>query len=160
MRKLAEDGVVADPGRGKWDAVATARDLLAYRSNEIDRLKAELASARAQVQRADGEAANKAAEDARLARAKADKAEMEAQAMRGEMIPADQIAETVHGAVTVMKTRLLALPAKAAPLAHAAPTIAAAESVIREQVEEALLELSQTEVVGAAGGRPGTARAA
>lgn len=157
LRKLVEDAVVSDPGRGKWDTVATARQLLDYRSGEIDRLKAENASLRAQQQRADGDTANKGLEDARLARAKADKAEMEAGTMRGDLIPADQVADVVHGAVMVMKTRLLAMPAKIAPLVHAASTIAVAESLIREQVEDALLELSRTKVVG--DDRTGAARA-
>ena len=123
-------------------------------------MKAEVASLRGQQLRTESDGANKAQEDARLARAKADKAEMEARAMRGDLVPVEQIGEAMHSAVTVMKTRMLALPAKAAPLAHAAPTIAAAESVIREQVEEALVELSQTEVVGTKSDGSGAAASA
>ena len=89
-------------------------------------------------------------EDARLQRAKADIAEMEAAEKRGELIPRNQIADVMHSAVVIMKTRLNAIPSKVAPLAHAAPSVAVAERYIREQVDEALDGLGKVEVIGAA----------
>ena len=44
LRKLVEDGVLRDPGRGKWDALETAKQLLEYRGKEIERLKARVAA--------------------------------------------------------------------------------------------------------------------
>lgn len=91
----------------------------------------------------------KATEEARRMKAQADKAELEVAQMRGELVPADQIAEALNAAVMVMKTRLGAVPAKAAS-AVGARDVAVAEKVIREHVNEALTELSQVEVAGAA----------
>jgi len=150
LQKLAEVGAIKRRGRGEWDALECAQELLAYREREIERLKAENASLTAQVQRSDGDNAIKAVEDARRARAQADKAEMEVAEMKAMLVPSDQIADAVHSAVMIMKTRLNAIPARAAPLAHAAPTVAAAESILREHVDEALAELGRAEVVAAA----------
>ena len=149
LRKLVEDGVLRDPGRGKWDALETAKQLLEYRGKEIERLKAQVASLESQAQRAEVGGA-KVMEDARLQRAKADIAEMEAAEKRGELIPRNQIADVMHSAVVIMKTRLNAIPSKVAPLAHAAPSVAVAERYIREQVDEALDGLGKVEVIGAA----------
>lgn len=146
LRKLVSDGVLKDRGRGGWDALECAKELLAYRASEIDRLKAENASLQAQMQRSDDDRANKGLEDARHARAKADKAEMEVAEMRAQLVPADQIADAMHSAVMIMKTRINAIPARAAPLAHSAVSVAAAESILREQVDEALAELGRVEV--------------
>ena len=148
LRKLVEDGTLRDPGRGRWDALSTARELLAYRGKEIERLKAQIASMESQALRSEV-GGTKANEDARLQRAKADKAEMEAAEMRGELIPRSQIADAIHSAVIIMKTRLNAIPAKVAPLAHAAPSVAVAERHIREQVDEALDGLGKVEVIAA-----------
>lgn len=150
LRKLVSDGAIRDRGRGGWDALDCAKDLLAYREREIERLKAENASLAGQLQRTEGDNAIKSVEDARHARARADKAEMEVSEMRGQLIPADQVADMLHMPVMIMKTRMNAIPARAAPLAHAASTVAAAESILREQIDEALAELGKVEVTVAA----------
>lgn len=150
LRKLVEAGAIKDAGRNAWDLATVARELLAYRELEIDRLKAENASLQAQLQRSEGTSVVKADEDTRLAKAKADKAEMEVAEMRGQLIPTEQISDALHGAVVIMKTRLAGIPAKAAPLAHAAPSVAAAEKLIRDQVDEALAELGNVAIVATA----------
>lgn len=147
LRKLIEGGAVKEAARNAWDALDVARQLITYYSTLVERQKAEIASLRAQIANAEGSSANKSDEDARLAKAKADKAEMEVAEMRGELIPAGQVAETLHGAIVIMKTRLNGIPAKAAPLAHGAPSVAAAEKVIRDHVDEALAELGKAEIV-------------
>lgn len=147
LRKLVEDGVLKDPGRNAWDFADTARQIIEHQGNQIARQKAEIASLTSRLSNAEGTSANKSDEDTRLAKAKADKAEMEVAEMRGELIPAGQVAEALHGSIVIMKTRLNGIPAKAAPLAHGAPTVAAAEKVIRDQVDEALAELGKAEII-------------
>ena len=147
LRKLVEDGVLKDPGRNAWDAVDAARQIIEHQSGVIAKQKAEIATLHSQRAAAEGASANKSDEDARLAKAKADKAEMEVAEMRGELIPAGQVAETFHGSIIIMKTRLNGIPAKAAPLAHGAPSVAAAEKVIRDHVDEALAELGKAEII-------------
>lgn len=149
LRKLVEDGVLCDPGRGKWDALTTARELLEYRGKEIERLKAQIASLESQAQR--GDLGGKAAEDARKARAQADIAEMEAAEMKGHLVPIGEIAEPLHSAVQIMKTRIMAVPAKAATQVGA-KNAAHAKQVIEKYVVEALEGLSKIRVQRAAGG--------
>lgn len=90
--------------------------------------------------------ANKATEEARRMTALADLAEMKAAEQRGRLVPVDQIADAVHGAVQMMKTSLLAIPAKAAARVGAKDT-ARAEQVIKDEVVEALAALAQVRVV-------------
>ena len=148
LRQLVADGVIKNAGRNGWDPLDAARQLIAAHAATIERQKAEIASLTAQLQRSDGASAIKADEEARRMKALADKAEMEVAEMRGQLVPADQIAEALHGAIIIMKTRLAGIPAKVAPIAHAAPSVAAAEKLIRDQVDEALAELGKVEVAG------------
>lgn len=154
LRKLVESGAVTDPGRNQWDALSVARQLLAYEKAETARLKAEIARLNAELQRNEGSGAIKTDEEARRMRALADKAEMEVAEMRGQLVPADQIAEAMHGAVVIMKTRLSGIPAKVAPIAHAAPSIAAAEKLIRDQIDETLADLGKVEIVATVASAP------
>lgn len=150
LRKLVEAGAVKEAVRNAWDAIEVARQLLAYYTALVEKQKAEIASLNSRLAAAEGSSANKADEDARLAKARADKAEMEVAEMRGQLIPSGQVAEVLHGAVIIMKTRLNGIPAKAAPLAHGAPSAAAAERIIRDHVDEALAELGKAEIIGPA----------
>lgn len=94
------------------------------------------------------EAAPQSTDEARLQKARADKAEMEADEMRGQLVPVSQIASALHSAIIIMKTRLGAVPAKAAPLVAGMKSIPAVERVIRDNIEEALAELTKVEVLG------------
>jgi phage terminase Nu1 subunit (DNA packaging protein) len=134
FRELVDEGVIDRADKANYDADAV---VIRY----IRHLR-EVAAGRG-----GGESqAIKADEDARLARARADKAEMELAEARGQLIPADQIGDAVNSAVQIMRTRVLAIPTKAAPLVGA-KDIPAAEKVIRDQVFEALSELSKVSVV-------------
>lgn len=146
LQRLAELGMIKRRPRGEWDAIEVAKELLAYREREIERLKADNANLNAQLQRTDGDGANKSVEDARRAKAMADKAEMEVAEMKGQLIPADQVADWLHTPVLIMKMRLNGVPARAAPLVHAASTVAAAENILREEIDEALAELGKVRI--------------
>ncbi len=81
----------------------------------------------------------------RLLSAQADKAEIEAALMKQDVIPAQDVADGLSVMVANMKARLVAIPSKTAPLISPdapAPT----EKIIREQIYEALEELSRVKV--------------
>jgi len=90
----------------------------------------------------------KAQDEARLAKARADKAEMEVTEMRAELIPADQVREVWAGFVAITRGRLNEIPRLAARPARAAHSIAHAERILREAIDEALADLGKTEIVG------------
>ena len=133
FRELLDEGVIVRADKGGYDLKSVVKQYI--------RQQREIAAGRG-----GGESqAIKADEDARLARARADKAEMELAEARGQLIPADQIADTWNAAVQIMRTRVLAIPTKAAPRVGS-KDIATAEKVIRDEVVEALSELSRVEV--------------
>lgn len=140
--ELLEAGVIERQDRGAYDLekvrLAYIRYLRLRTLGSSEKTSSEL---------------EKAADEARLAKAKADKAEMEAAEMRGELIPAEQVAEVLHGAIVIMKTRLNGIPARAAPLACSAPSVAAAEAAIRLEVDEALGDLGKVDVIAVGNAR-------
>lgn len=137
FRELIDEGVFERAEKGAYDLDVVRR---AY----IENLR-EIAAGRGGSEAQ----ANMADEGARRMRALADIAELKSEQMRGELIPADEVASAIHEAVTVMKTSLLAMPAKAAARVGAKDT-ARAEQVITDEVKEALSALARVRVASAA----------
>lgn len=136
FRELLDEGVIERADKGAYDLKTVVQQYV----RNLREVAAGRGGATSQ--------ANKADEDARLARARADKAEMELAEARGLLVPADQIGDALNSAVQIMRTRVLAIPTKAAPRVGA-KDVAAAEQVIRAEVVEALSELSQVVVTAA-----------
>lgn len=135
FRELIDDGLFTRADKGAYDLDDVRR---AY----IEHLRSVASG------RGGGEAqANKADEEARRMRALAEIAELKSAEMSNSLIPADQVAASIHEAVTVMKTSLLAIPAKAAARVGA-KDVRRAEQVIKDEVAEALEALSRIKVVG------------
>ena len=81
----------------------------------------------------------------RLDAARADLAELELAEKTRELIPVQEMADGINVMVSNMKARLVAIPSKTAPLISPdAP--ARTEKIIREQIYEALDELSRVKV--------------
>lgn len=163
LDQLVEDGAVKRPVDGEWDALEVAKGIIAFQKAAMDRMRADLASKTAALQRAtnsDGSA--KAAEELRKIRLQSDKAELELAAKQGKLVPIEQVAEVWQSAVLIMKTRLNAIAARAAPRAHAAVSIAAAESEIRGEIDQALEALGKVsvEAKGSSGAAAGAGAAA
>lgn len=131
VSELVAKGIIpAPPGRGQFD-IDGCRD--AY----ISHLR-EIAAGRS----AAGEGPDLVDERARLAKEQADKAAMENSARRGELLERSDVDAAVTAEFTRAKTRLLAIPSKAAPLIIQVDETAEAEVVLREAITEALQELS------------------
>jgi phage terminase Nu1 subunit (DNA packaging protein) len=97
-------------------------------------------------------------ERARLAAAQAERVEMQNGVERGELVPAADVERFTVGLLSACIQRLDALPAKIAPDAHAAPSIAGCEDVIRRAIHEARQELA--DALGNPGHRPARANGA
>ena len=94
---------------------------------------------------------------ARLAKEQADKQEMDNAIRRGDLVAGSEVEEFVIGLLSMVKTQLLAVPAKAAPEAHGAESIAEVEEVIRVLQFEALGALADAGVAwGKSGARAGS----
>lgn len=86
------------------------------------------------------------AEKTRHQKEAADRLEMENAARRGELLERVVVDAAVVAAFSRVRSRMLAIPSKAAPLVVQDMEIAEAEHLIRSQVIEALQELADTNV--------------
>jgi len=137
FRELIDEGVISRADKGDYDVKSVVGEY-------VDNLREVAAGRGGGIQQA-----NKADADARKANAQAEMAELKAAEMRAALVPADEVATTLHEAVTMMKTSLLSIPAKAAARVGA-KDVARAEQVIRDAVVEALEALTRVDVKGPA----------
>tara|TARA_Y100000004_G_scaffold197143_2_gene270014 strand:- start:6818 stop:7330 length:513 start_codon:yes stop_codon:yes gene_type:complete len=79
----------------------------------------------------------------RLTQAQADKAELEVSELEAKLIPAELVADTWIDYVANARAKLLGLPSRIAHQVITVDKYAEAEEIIKEQVHEALNELSQ-----------------
>lgn len=82
----------------------------------------------------------------RLLKEQADKIEMENAARRGELLDRSDVDAAMVSAFARVRSRLLAIPSKAAPIVTQHEDPAEAEIVLRGYVSDALRELSETDV--------------
>jgi phage terminase Nu1 subunit (DNA packaging protein) len=101
---------------------------------------------RDQAVKAQAGAPDYASERARFIRARADLAEMDAEEKRGSVIAAEDVEVAWIAVLSLLRTRLLALPDRLAPVAHAEVSPAGVRDVIRGAIREALEELAETDV--------------
>ena len=80
-------------------------------------------------------------ERARLAKEQADAKEMENAVERGDLVYIEDVAKQVENQLTKVRTKLLSVPTKVAPEAHACATVREVQNVIEAAITEALNEL-------------------
>lgn len=128
VNDLINEGVIERQPRGGYD-LSVCRD--AY----IKKLR-EAAAGRASSGELD-----LVGERARLAKEQADAKEMENAVERGDLVYIEDVAKQIENQLTKVRTRLLAVPTKVAPEAHACATMREVQSVIEQAIIEALNEL-------------------
>ncbi len=129
VRELRDGGVIPEPTTSTREEITTAyiRHLREIAAGRVSKGVLDLS-----------------AERARLAKEQADAQELKNALARGEYVPGDQIESTAVAVLSGVRTRLLAVPAKAAPEAHGAATIAEVEAAFRKHQTEALEALADT----------------
>lgn len=150
LRQLIADGKIkGGTRRGDLDFETVARQYIAHQADEIARLKADSASKQAELDRLtdNPDGIVKSSAEARRMNALADLAEMKAAEARGDLIPASQVGDAVAMAVQAMVSRMRAVPAKLAGKIGARDP-AAAEGVMRSEIDEALASLAEIDVRG------------
>jgi len=80
-------------------------------------------------------------ERARLAKEQADAKEMENAVERGDLVYIEDVAKQIENQLTKVRTRLLSVPTKVAPEAHACASVREVQNVIELAITEALNEL-------------------
>lgn len=80
-------------------------------------------------------------ERARLAKEQADAKEMENAVERGDLVYIEDVAKQIENQLTKVRTKLLSVPTKVAPEAHACASVREVQNVVEAAITEALNEL-------------------
>lgn len=128
VNDLIARGTITKQPRGKYDVEEATKEYIRHiREVAAGRLRA-------------GEL-DLAEERARLAKEQADAKEMENAIARGDLVHINDVAEQFGKQAAAVRTRLLAIPSKAAPLVISSEKPAEARAIIEDMIEEALNEL-------------------
>lgn len=132
VNQLVKDGVLPKTERGRYELIPVVKAYVNFlRNNSVN---------------SDVGADDYAAQRTRLTKAKADMAEMEKLQMEDSLIPADDVENAWDTMVSNMRAKMLSLPSKVATAVFVAEDVSEAKRTIKEQVNEALAELSSIEV--------------
>jgi len=132
IQQLSREGVIPKATRGQYDLIGSVRGYVRY-------LRDQAVSAQAG-------APDYAVERARFIRARADLAEMEAQQRRGSLIAADDAEVAWIAVLALLRTRLLSLPDRLAPLVHEQDSLGGTRNLLRATLREVLEDLANSDV--------------
>lgn len=132
VQQLSREGVIPKSTRGQYELIGSVRGYVRY--------------LRDQAVKAQAGAPDYAVERARFIRARADLAEMDAEEKRGSVIAAGEVEEAWIAVLTLLKTRLLALPDQLAPLAFDQSTVGDTRNLIRRSMREVLDDLAEPDI--------------
>lgn len=136
--ELFARGILPESGRGK-------ADLDKCREAYITHLRG-VAAGRSSGGGSGEDDLDLTAERARKAKEEADQLEMKNAQMRRELLPRSDVDAAVVGAFARVRSRLIGVPSKVAPLVISLESPAEAEAVVRKAVYEVLRELADTSV--------------
>jgi hypothetical protein len=122
VRRLANDGILPRQSNGRFDVRAATHGYIRH----LRRGGASYQEARAEY-----------------TRTKAEAAALALKVKSGELVPATEVAETWGAIVAVMRTRLLAIPARVAARWGLVRSTVDAAAMVREEIHEALTILSK-----------------
>lgn len=128
VNDLIARGTITKQPRGQYDVEEASREYIRHiREVAAGRLRA-------------GEL-DLAEERARLAKEQADAKEMDNEILRGDLVYISDVADQFGKQASAVRTRLLSIPSKAAPLVISCDKPTEARAIIEEMIEEALHEL-------------------
>ena len=130
VQQLSREGVIPKTLRGRYELVPAVQGYIRYLQDR------SLGSPSAEQPN------DYHTEKARLVKLQADKAEMEVKEMTGELVSADDVLEQWRTVVSAVKSRMLSIPSKAAPLCASEDSPAGIIEILEAMVREALEELS------------------
>lgn len=129
VQQLARDGIIPKAEKGKYDLVGCVQGYIAY--------------LQARAFGKDSESIDMHAERSRLLKLQADRAQMELDVMLSKLIPAEEAEELWAGLLATFRTRMLAVPTRAAHLVLHLKEFIAIEQQLRDLVRDALTELAR-----------------
>jgi phage terminase Nu1 subunit (DNA packaging protein) len=132
VNQLVKEGIVPRAERGRYELVPVVRAYVKYLRDRA--VKGDVHGDGYSVQRT------------RLIKARADLAEMEKAQMENSLIPAEDVKEAWVEVLSACRAKLLSLPTKVAPEVFAAKELNDVKGILKETVNEALLELANVKV--------------
>lgn len=133
IAQLVNDGVIPRSGRGRYELVPAVKSYIGYlrkRPTNVESVGDD----------------DYGTQRTRLTKAKADMAEMEKEQMANSLIPANDVSDAWETMVSNMRARLLSIPTKSATSVFAANDVIDAKRILKENINEALRELSTIEI--------------
>ncbi|GAQ24231.1 hypothetical protein [Tepidanaerobacter syntrophicus] len=131
VRQLVEEGVIDRIGHGRYDLQDSLKKYIAFlraaASAEVDSSKVK---------------ENLDYEKFLHERAKREKAELELAHLKGELHHSADVEKVMNDMLGAFRSKLLALPAKLAPMLIAQNTVATIQDMLQNEIYEALKELS------------------
>ena len=127
IRQLEKEGVFPKVARGRWDI---AQVMQGY----VSCIKAQAAKS--------GEELDLTQERTLLTRANRKKAELELQIMKGELHRSEDVEWVMNDMLGAFRARCLTIPSKTAPRLQGQTELAVIQNIIKKEIYEALLELS------------------
>lgn len=132
VRQLREEGVISEVARGKYSLNDCTRKYCEYLRQQIN--------------------ANSEGKETKLSydtekalheKAKREKAELQLQVMKGELHRSEDIEMVMTDMLTRIKTKLLGIPSKVAPLVIGYKDITKPQGILQKYIQETLAELSE-----------------
>jgi len=132
VNQLVKEGTLPKTERGRYELIPVVQAYIKFlREKSVN---------------TDVGADDYAAQRTRLTKAKADMAEMEKDQMANSLIPASDVGDAWEAMVSNMRAKMLSLPTKVATSVFVSEDVSETKRIIKEQVYEALTELSTIEV--------------
>lgn len=131
VRQLAEEGILSKVSRGRYSLVESVRNYVIHLKTNND-LKEDTKDKEIDYDM----------EHALLERAKREKVELELAAMRGQMHYSEDVERVMNDMLSNFRSKLLALPTRAAPMLIARNDIGDIQELLYKEVLEVLKELS------------------
>lgn len=130
VRQLREEGIISELRPGLYDLIDTNHRYINYLRNRNPD---------------NGERIDYNAERAKLVKAKRENEEYDLRLKRRELHTSEEIEQVMTTMLINFKSRLSAIPSKLAPILSKKKDTAEIASLIKQQVDEALIELSDFE---------------
>ncbi|GEA17753.1 hypothetical protein [Moorella sp. E306M] len=127
IRQLEQAGIISKLSRGKFDLAASVKQYIAWIKASSTESDEELDLKK---------------EKTLLTRANRQKVELELQIMRGELHRSEDVRRVMNDMLGAFRARCLAIPTKAAPRLQGQTDLAVIQDIIKKEVYEALMELS------------------
>lgn len=126
VQQLARENIIPKANKGKYDLVGCIQGYITYLQNTISQ----------------GECKDLKHERTRLTKFQADKALIDLQIIQGKAILIPDVEKQVANMISVVRTKLLGLPTKLAPIISNENDTNVIENIIKDNIYEVLQELA------------------